>query len=126
VDGGVGQAAVGVESFQEALAQVLGAVEEHLVARELVGTEQSSELTNGGLKERNFAVLSIDSLVRFDFELNLGRVGRTGTYNVGKVEVSVNPISTFLELITHVHNVKGVQSIDDGYTKPKKSSDRVS
>jgi len=92
VDGGVGQAAVGIESLQESLTQIFGAIQEHLVARELVGTEQSSELANSGLKERNFAV------------------------NVGKVEVSVNPISTFLKLISHVHNVKSVQSVDDGYT----------
>ena len=41
------------ESLHQALAQVFGLVEEHLVTAQLVGSQKPTQGTNGRLKERH-------------------------------------------------------------------------
>ena len=82
----VGDARRRLERVQQAVTQVLGLVQEHLVLAQLVGRQQAAQRADGGFEERHAAWL-------------------------GEAQVVNNPVAGALELLLHAHDPQHVERV---------------
>lgn len=105
-DAAIGEV-LSLEGIQHVASELLCLVQQNLLSSQVVGTEESSQVTDDGLKELDL----------------LGRV-------LGHGELCLDPLQRLIELVVEAHDDKGVQTVDHCCAPavegvPESSADRL-